>query len=310
MLRVGLTGGIGAGKSTVAARLDTLGAIVVDADRLARGVLSPGSPAVAEVRAAFGDGVFDASGVIDRAALAKVVFADPSARQRLEEITHPRIAAATAERFAEDRRDSATIGVHDVPLLVEKHMEVRYHLVIVVHAEVEERIRRLVSDRRMTVSDVRARIAAQADDGARRAAADIWLDNTRGSADLLELVDQAWRHRLTPFAMNLAMARPAEGAGQAPDDAARARLLGRLQYVLSSLPQARVEEVPSEGGEDGASAPARFEVTVAEDDVDAAAAAIRAAGYAASGDRDGATVHLTCDPGWPGTEVRLRVTAG
>jgi len=300
VLRVGLTGGVGAGKSTVATRLDTLGAIVVDADRLARAVLSPGSPAVAEVRAAFGDGVFDASGVIDRTALATVVFADPQARQRLEEITHPRIAAATAERFAEDRRDAATIGVHDVPLLVEKHMEYQYHLVVVVHAEVEERIRRLVSDRRMTVSDARARIAAQADDRARRSAADIWLDNTRGSADLLESVDQAWRHRLSPFAMNLAMGRPADGEGGAPDDAGRARLAGRLRYALAGLPQARVDvEERDSGGR------ARFEVGVGRDDAAAADFAIRSAGYAPAGTRGGVPTYLTCDPGWPGTTVRL-----
>lgn len=197
MLRVGLTGGIGSGKSTVARRLASHGAVVVDADRLAREVVAPGSEGLAEVVASFGDQVLSDDGTLDRPALGRVVFGDPDARRRLETITHPRIRALTEQRFRAAPADA--VVVHDVPLLVELGYEDRYHLTVVVHADAEERVRRLVSERGSSEGEARSRIAAQADDRARRAAADVWLDNTAAEDDLLEAVDALWRDRLVPF---------------------------------------------------------------------------------------------------------------
>ncbi|HEX8496175.1 MAG TPA: dephospho-CoA kinase, partial [Actinomycetales bacterium] len=181
MLRIGLTGGTGAGKSTVAAALAARGAVVVDADALAREVLAPGTPGLAEVADRFGPGVLRADGTLDRAALARVAFADVPSRRDLEAITHPRIAARTTALFAAAADDA--VVVHDVPLLVEKSMGDRYHLVVVVDAPVAERVRRL-GVRGMPPDDARARIAAQADEAARRAAADVWLVNDGDTAAL------------------------------------------------------------------------------------------------------------------------------
>ncbi|WP_336921118.1 dephospho-CoA kinase [Aquipuribacter sp. SD81] len=197
MLRVGLTGGIGAGKSTVARRLAGHGAVVVDADRLAREVVAPGTDGLAAVADAFGPGVLAPDGSLDRAALGALVFADPAARHRLEGITHPRIRALTEQAFAQAGTDA--VVVHDVPLLVELGYEDRYHLTAVVHADADERVRRLVAERGSTEPDARRRVAAQADDDARRAAADVWLDNTGAPERLLGDVDRLWRERLVPF---------------------------------------------------------------------------------------------------------------
>jgi dephospho-CoA kinase len=207
VLRVGLTGGIGAGKSTVAGRLAERGAVVLDADRLAREVVEPGTPGLAAVVEAFGPQVLLPDGSLDRPALGRVVFGDESARQRLNGILHPRIAARTAELFAAAPPDA--IVVHDVPLLVENRMGAAYHLVIVVHADAEERVHRLTSQRGLPEGDARARIAAQADDDARRAAADVWLDNTGARDDVLAAVDRLWDDRLVPFETNVRERRPA-----------------------------------------------------------------------------------------------------
>jgi dephospho-CoA kinase len=201
VLRVGLTGGIASGKSTVARRLVDLGAVVVDSDALARVVVAPGSEGLAEVVEAFGTEVLDADGALDRPALGRLVFADPSARTRLEDITHPRIAALTRQHVAAAPQDA--VVVHDVPLLVEKGWSDRYHLVVVVHADAEDRVRRLVEDRGSDEADARARISAQADDAARWAAADVWLDNTGARQELVDAVDVLWRDRLVPFEENV-----------------------------------------------------------------------------------------------------------
>lgn len=192
--------------------------------------MAPGTEGLAEAAATFGPQVVTSSGEAWTAPhSAEIAFSDEAARRRLEAITHPRIATATAAAFAAVPGDS--VGVHDVPLLVEKQMAADYHLVMVVHADVDERIRRLVTDRGMTAAEARSRVAAQVSDDARRQVADIWLDNTRGSADLLDLVDAAWRRRLAPFATNLAMHRPAEGVGHRPDDHVRAQVGGTTATV-------------------------------------------------------------------------------
>ncbi|GLY49643.1 dephospho-CoA kinase [Lentzea sp. NBRC 102530] len=196
MLRVGLTGGIGSGKSTVARLLAENGAVVIDADKLAREVLEPGSDGLAEVVEAFGEDVLNADGTLDRAALAAKAFATEEARQTLNGITHPRIGALTGQRMAEAPADAVVL--HDIPLLVERDMAAVYHLVIVVYADEETRLERLVGSRGMDRQDARNRIAAQATDEQRRAVADVWLDNSGEVPDVTALWD-----RLVGFEKNV-----------------------------------------------------------------------------------------------------------
>lgn len=148
VLKVGLTGGIGSGKSAVSSRLAALGAVIVDADRIAREVVAPGSEGLAEIVAAFSDRVLDADGALDRAALGAVVFGDEDARRRLEAITHPRVRARTAALVAAAPPDA--VVVNDVPLLVEVGLAPTYHLVLVVQAAVTTRLERL-ADRKSVV---------------------------------------------------------------------------------------------------------------------------------------------------------------
>jgi len=206
MLRVGLTGGIGSGKSTAARRFAELGAVLVDSDVLAREVVAPGTEGLAEIVTAFGAGVLGSDGGLDRPALAAVVFGDPQARARLNAIVHPRVRDRTAELIARTPGDA--VVVQDVPLLVETGSPAAFALVVVVHADAEDRVRRLVESRGMAEADARARIGAQASDEARRAAADVVLDNGGSPRDLRTAVDALWHHRLVPFEDNLRHRRP------------------------------------------------------------------------------------------------------
>lgn len=198
MLTVGLTGGMGSGKSSVSARLREHGARVVDADAIAREVVAPGEPALAELAEAFGADVIRADGTLDRALLARRAFADEASRRRLNAITHPRIAARTAELFALAR--PGEVLVHDMPLLIENGLAGDHDLVVVVHAPEETRVRRLVESRGVDAADARRRIAAQIDDATRLAAADVVLDNSGTREGLVEQVDRLWRGRLAPEA--------------------------------------------------------------------------------------------------------------
>jgi dephospho-CoA kinase len=195
VLRIGLTGGIGSGKSTVAALLAARGAVIVDADRIAREVVEPGSPGLAAVVDVFGPGVLTAEGSLDRPALAAVVFADPAARARLDEVVHPRVRARAAELVAAAPADA--VVVQDVPLLVETGQAGSYDLVLVVEADLETRVRRLV-DRGLTEQDARARIASQATDAQRRAVADVVLRNDGAREELAAQVDRFWAERVVP----------------------------------------------------------------------------------------------------------------
>jgi dephospho-CoA kinase len=202
---IGLTGGIGSGKSTVATLLAARGARLVDADRIAREVVGPGTPGLAAVVEAFGDGVLTSEGALDRSALAAVVFADPAARARLDGIVHPLVRARAAEMVAQARPDS--VVVQDVPLLVETGQAASFDLVLVVEADSETRVRRLVQ-RGLTEEDARARIAAQATDEQRRAVADVVLDNTGTIEDLTAQVERFWSERV--------LADPAAGEIRGP----------------------------------------------------------------------------------------------
>jgi dephospho-CoA kinase len=195
VLRIGLTGGIGSGKSTVSGLLAERGAVVVDADRIAREVVEPGSPGLAAVVEAFGSEVLTADGCLDRPALAAVVFADPEARARLDGIVHPLVRHRTAELVAAAPADA--VVVNDVPLLVETGQAASYDLVLVVEADPETRVARLVQ-RGLTAEDARARIAAQATDEQRRAVADVVLDNNGTPEHLAAQVERVWAERVVP----------------------------------------------------------------------------------------------------------------
>ncbi|OLB73888.1 MAG: dephospho-CoA kinase [Actinobacteria bacterium 13_2_20CM_2_71_6] len=193
---VGLTGGIGAGKSVVATRLAELGAVVIDSDRLAREVVAPGTEGLAEVVSVFGPEVLGPDGALDRPALGRLVFADPTARERLEKIIHPRVRARAAQLAA--AAPEGSVVVNDVPLLVESGIAGTFDVVIVVLASEPTRLDRLVNGRGMSESEARSRIAAQATDEQRRAVADIVLHNDGTLAELRAAVDRLWHERLRP----------------------------------------------------------------------------------------------------------------
>jgi dephospho-CoA kinase len=195
VLNIGLTGGIGSGKSTVSALLAERGAVIVDADRIAREVVEPGTPGLAAVVSAFGEGVVGPDGGLDRAALAAVVFADAEARARLDGIVHPLVRARAAEVVAAAPPDA--VLVHDIPLLVETGQAGRYELVLVVQADLDTRVARLVA-RGMTEDDARARIAAQATDEQRAAVADLVLDNSGTREELAAQVSRFWTEQVLP----------------------------------------------------------------------------------------------------------------
>ncbi|MEU2614996.1 dephospho-CoA kinase [Micromonospora sp. NPDC007271] len=238
MLMVGLTGGIGSGKSAVASRLAALGAVVIDSDRIAREVVAPGSEGLAEIVAAFSDRVLDAHGALDRAALGSIVFADEAARRRLEAITHPRVRARTVELAAAAPRDA--IVVNDVPLLVEVGLAPTYHLVVVVQTAMTTRVERLARDRGMDRAEAERRIAAQADDASREAAADVLLTNDGTRDDLHAAVDALWHERLVAYERNVRerrAVRPERVLLTGPDPTwprQYARLAARIRHAVGS----------------------------------------------------------------------------
>ncbi len=237
MLMVGLTGGIGAGKSAVSRRLARRGAVVIDSDVLAREVVAPGTAGLAEVVAVFGGDILGADGGLDRPALGARVFGDAVARRRLEEIIHPRVRARTAELVA--AASPSAVVVNDVPLLVEVGLAPTYHLVVVVEADPDVRVRRLIDTRGMTAEAARARIAAQTDDRHRRAAADVLIRNDAGLNELDARLDALWRDRLVPYEENVRLRRPAAADPRlrivAPDDTwprQAERLTARIRHAL------------------------------------------------------------------------------
>ena len=193
-MRIGLTGGIGSGKSTAARRFAELGALVVDSDRIAREVVEPGTPGLFAVVEAFGPRVLGPDGRLDRPALGKLVFADEAARTRLNGILHPLIRARVVEIVA--AAPAGTVVVQDVPLLVETGQAGSFDLVVVVEAPQEVRIERLGRDRGMPAEEARARMASQATDAERRAVADVVLVNDGSPEDLRDRVDRLWAERV------------------------------------------------------------------------------------------------------------------
>jgi dephospho-CoA kinase len=191
VLLVGLTGGIGSGKSTVARLLEKRGAVVFDADLLAREAVEPGTPGHAAVIERFGADVLAPGGELDREALASIVFADPAARRDLEQIVHPEVRRLFAEG-SEAYRDTDRVVVFSAPLLVETGMHTAFEVLVVVSASVATQIERLMRQRGMSEPSIRARIDAQAPLEDKAAAADFLVDN-EGSLDELESqVEQLW----------------------------------------------------------------------------------------------------------------------
>lgn len=194
--RVGLTGNIAAGKSSVAAAWRALGAPVVDADELAREAVAPGSPGLARLVQAFGPAILDEAGALDRAALRRIVFADPAARRTLEAITHPEIARLRDEAEARLEAAGERIVVHDIPLLFEVGLEDAFDTLVLVDAPPEVRRERIVRERGLTEAEARAMIDAQMPSAAKRPRADIVIDNVGTPAELKREAERVWRQIL------------------------------------------------------------------------------------------------------------------
>ena len=231
MLRIGLTGGIGAGKSTVSTAFAQCGGVIVDGDVISREVVQPGTEGLAALVDHFGHDILLPDGALNRPALAAKAFADEEQRARLNAIVHPLVATRRAEIVAAVAHDQ--VIVEDIPLLVESQMAPLFPLVVVVHADPDLRLHRLITIRGMDPADARARIAAQAKDEQRRRVADVWLDNSGSEGHLVEQARELWYQRILPFAHNLATGTPAPESGLLvaadpnwPDQAAR--ILARL----------------------------------------------------------------------------------
>lgn len=207
MLRIGLSGGIGAGKSTVSSTFAAAGGIIVDGDVIAREVVEPGTEGLAALVAAFGADILLPDGSLNRPALAAVAFSDEEKRKTLNGIVHPLVGKRRAELI-----DAAPVGsvvVEDIPLLVESQMAPLFPLVVMVHADEDVRVARLVEHRGFSEEDARARIAAQATVEQRQAVADVWLDNHGSADDLAAAARELWRQRIVPFARNVQAGVPA-----------------------------------------------------------------------------------------------------
>ena len=190
-VRVGLTGGVASGKSTVSAMLRDLGAVVIDADQIAREVVAPGTEGLAEIVEAFGPRVLTADGELDRPAMGRIVFGDETARRKLEAVIHPLVRERSAQLEAEAASDA--VVVHDIPLLAETGQASTFDAVVVVDVPVETQVERMVQLRGMTREEADARIAAQATREQRRAVATYVIDNTGTLEDLRDRVTEVFK---------------------------------------------------------------------------------------------------------------------
>ncbi|MDL9938186.1 dephospho-CoA kinase [Gordonia sp. ABSL1-1] len=300
MIRLGLTGGIGAGKSTVAATFVDRGAYIIDADKIAREVVAPGSMGLTQLVEAFGDAIVAADGSLDRPALAAKAFADDASRATLNGITHPLIGARTQELL--DAAPDDAIVVQDIPLLVENHTAPFFHLVVVVHADEDLRLHRLTTMRGVDEADARARIAAQATEEQRRAVADVWLDNSGSAEDLAAAAARLWDERLMPFEANVrsrtvAVPIPALVDADPNPAALPSRLSNRLWAIVGD------KAVAVDAGSVRGSIP-RLRVTVRDDDAASKLVdLLPAGGFPAVAEG----VYGAADPGRP-AEVTVVVT--
>ncbi|KAA0096140.1 dephospho-CoA kinase [Mycolicibacterium sp. P1-18] len=322
MLRIGLTGGIGAGKSTVSSTFSDLGGVVVDGDVIAREVVAPGTEGLAALVEAFGSEILLPDGALNRPALAAIAFPDDEKRATLNGIVHPLVGTRRAELIEAAPADA--VIVEDIPLLVESQMASLFPLVIIVDADPEVRVARLTQHRGFSEADARARIAAQASEEQRRAVADVWLDNSGTAEELTAAARALWQDRIAPFAHNLQQSTPATALTRLvpadptwPDQAARiaARLRTTCGHRAIRVDHIGSTAVPGLDAKDVVD----VQVTVASLDVaDELADALLAAGYPKV---DGPTadvahtddvaswqkrLHASADPGRP-TNVHLRV---
>lgn len=322
MLRIGLTGGIGAGKSAVTTIFEQCGGVVVDADVIAREVVEPGTDGLAALVEAFGEDILSSDGALDRPALAAKAFQDDEARKTLNGIVHPLVGKRREEIIAAVGEDAVVI--EDIPLLVESGMAPLFPLVVVVHADAEVRVQRLVEQRGMADDDARARIAAQADDEQRRAVADVWLDNSSTPEALAESAREVWNDRIAPFARNLSARQVSRSPATLvpadptwPDQARR--IVARLKAACGGK-ALRVDHIGSTAVP-GLDAKDTIDIQVTVETLPAAdelAAALLSAGYpriehittdvARSDDPTvwQKRIHGSADPGRP-THVHLRV---
>lgn len=191
MLRIGLTGGIGSGKSTVAQMFMDRGIPVIDADQVAREVVEPGKPALRRLAEAFGEDILNEDGTLKRAELARRAFVDRTHTETLNSITHPAIEDTVGQRFLDHEEAGTPAVIYDMPLLVDKNLHLEMGLVIVVDVELETRVTRLTESRGLNADDARRRIASQVDDATRLAAADLLIDNNGSLEDLVPQVEKA-----------------------------------------------------------------------------------------------------------------------
>jgi dephospho-CoA kinase len=236
MIRIGLTGGIGAGKSTVSAAFSECGGIIVDGDVIAREVVEPGTEGLAALVDAFGEDILLPDGALNRPALAAKAFVDDERRNTLNGIVHPLVGRRREEIIAAVSEDA--VVVEDIPLLVETGMAPMFPLVVVVHADEETRVERLIK-RGMIEADARARIAAQASEDQRRAIADALLDNSGSQGELVEKARDIWYNRVLPLAHNIRMRHTVRIAPELvpydptwPDDAGR--IINRLKMACGA----------------------------------------------------------------------------
>jgi dephospho-CoA kinase len=322
MLRIGLTGGIGAGKSTVSRAFAECGGVVVDGDVISREVVQPGTRGLAALVGHFGDAILLPDGALNRPALAAIAFGDEDQRRTLNGIVHPLVAHRRSELIAAAAEDA--VIVEDIPLLVESQMAPLFPLVVVVHADPEVRVGRLIEYRGFSEDDAKARIAAQAGDEQRRRVADVWLDNAGSEGDLTERARGLWYQRILPFAHNVATGTPAsDPAALVPADATWPAQAGRAIARLNTACGHRATRIDHIGSTAVAGLDARdiidIQVTVASLEVaDELSADLRNAGYPRVGTisadhrLDGSTglwpkrFHASGDPGRP-THVHLRV---
>lgn len=194
MKRIGLTGGIGSGKSTVAKMFEELGAVIIDADQISRDLMRPGSPVLAQVAETFGNQILTNDGHLIRPELAKIVFSDSQAREKLNNIVHPAVRRHSAQLAEEAQAapDFSGIIIEDIPLLAETGQAHRFDAVVVVEVEPDIRLQRLVQQRGMAEDDARARMAAQASDEQRREIATWVVDNSRSLDDTRAQVEEIY----------------------------------------------------------------------------------------------------------------------
>lgn len=322
MLRIGLTGGIGAGKSTVSRTFADCGAVIVDGDVIAREVVEPGTEGLAALVDHFGRDILAPDGALNRPALAAKAFVDEHQRARLNAIVHPLVARRRAELVAAVAEDE--VVVEDIPLLVESGMAPLFPLVIVVHADAEVRLRRLTGRRGMAEADARARIAAQATEDQRRRVADVWLDNSGTEGQIVEAARELWYRRIQPFAHNLANGRAADDPQlPVPADPSWPEQAERIRARLATTCGHRARRIDHVGSTAVRGMDARdiidMQITVAGlRDADDLAADLLRAGYpglaqiTADVTLDGGNVqwrkrfHSSSDPGRP-THVHIRV---